>query len=212
MTASCPIITLGRSVTDGAAVIAFTEEPVPQARIFRLISVVSLVATASLGGCSFFTGETKRVQPVMEQAIHSPYPTVMTFAIAPAINLSGSRDFDPLKVSDELFTEMQQVQGLNLLPVNKTLIAMNRLGMRNIDDVAGAQKRSEALGADGLIVPAITSYDPYNPPVVGMVLQLYTPPIKNPPENYSIRAPVILTNPGAPTVVADVAPALPAPE
>jgi len=129
----------------------------------------------ALGGCSsWFEGGKAPPRPI-EYSIYTPYASTHTIAIAPAINLSGSRDFDPLVVSDTLYAEMQQVENLNVLPLNKTLLAMQRLGVRSIDDVKTAQRLAEFLGADGLVIPAVTAYDPYNPPTVGMVLQLYTP-------------------------------------
>jgi hypothetical protein len=158
-----------------------------------------------LAGCNteFFTGEKRVPPPPLEYSIQSPYPNTLTIAIAPAINLSGSRDFDVLSVSDTLHDEMQQVAGINVLTVNKTLIAMQQLGMRSIEDPRAAQRLAQFLNADGLVIPAITSYDPYNPPKVGMVLQLYTPPgspLTAPPAE---ETPAV-TNPGSPTIVADV--------
>jgi hypothetical protein len=123
-------------------------------------------------------------QPV-EYTITSPYPPGHILAIVPAINQSGSRDFDVLVVSDILFGELQQVHNLTALPLNKSLAAMQRLKIRAIDSPATAQKLAAALGADGLIVPAVTAYDPYNPPTVGMTLQLYSTPspsARNSPE------------------------------
>jgi len=158
-------------------------------------------------GCSFLTGEKKVTPPPLEYTIVSPYDDMRTLAIAPAINLSGSHDFDPLVVSDTLFAEMQQVQGLNVLPVNKTLLAMQRLRIHSIDDPRVAQQLAEMLGADGIVIPAITAYDPYNPPTVGMILQLYTPESHAP-----TAAKVIIkddgmdhvrSNPDSPMIVAD---------
>ena len=150
----------------------FTEEVLVCTRAIFML----LLAGLSLSGCGvLFNTDKKAPPPPIEYAIESPYTRMHTLAIAPAINLSGSRDFDPLVVSDLLFAEMQQVQNLNVLPLNKTLLAMQRLGIRSIDDVKSAQKLADYLGADGLVVPAVTAYDPYNPPVVGMILQLYTP-------------------------------------
>jgi hypothetical protein len=126
---------------------------------------------ALLAGCE----TEKKAPPPLEKAILSPYPGVHTLAIAPALNLSGSRYVDVLAVSDSLFAEMQQVSGLNVLPLNRTLFAMRQLNIPAIDTPAEAQRIAESLGADGLIVPAITAYDPYNPPVIGMILQNYTP-------------------------------------
>jgi hypothetical protein len=131
------------------------------------------LACLTLAGCGLTS--KKALPPPVEFPMVSPYAGVHTLAVAPAINLSGNRDFDPLVVSDILFAELQQVPGLNVLPLNKTLLAMQRLGVRSIDDPAVAQRLAELLGADGLVIPAVTAYDPYNPPSVGMVLQMYTP-------------------------------------
>ena len=186
----------------------------------RLRTSLALALATTLAGCSFFTGEPKRQPQTIEYSCLSPYPTVRTIAIAPAINLSGSRDFDPLVVSDTLYAEAQQVQNLNVLPVNKTLLAMQRLHIRALDDPQTAQRLAQALGADGLIIPAVTAYDPYNPPIVGMVLQMYTPPAAAPVAAtvsaeatlpVASNAGAVRANPDRPTLVADVAPAPPAP-
>lgn len=172
------------------------------------ISAFILASAVGIGGCSssFFTGETKVTPPPQEYAIPSPYHTPETLAIAPAINLSGSRDFDILVVSDTLYEEMQQVPGLSIVPVNKTLAAMQRMGLRSIDSPQVAQELARAVGAAGLVIPAVTAYDPYNPPKVGMILQLYSPPGSS-LTHISIpvhpdESPVVLSNPGRPTVVA----------
>ena len=84
------------------------------------VAVGSLVLLA-LAGC-----ETPKPPPPCEYILTSPYSGLRTLAVAPVINQSGSRDFDPLAVSDTLFAELQQVRGLNVLPLNKTLAAMQR--------------------------------------------------------------------------------------
>jgi len=116
---------------------------------------------------------TAKPHPV-EYMLHSPYAGVRTVAVAPSFNLSPSHDFDPLVVSDLLFAELQSVQSIHALPVNKTLAAMATLKMRGVRTAQDAQALAAALGADAIIVPAVTAYDPYRPPVVGMTLQLYT--------------------------------------
>lgn len=116
----------------------------------------------------------KTPPPPREYALSSPYSTTRTYAVAPVINLSGSKDFDSLAVADQLFGELQQIQNLNVLPVNKTLAAMQQLQVRTIDSPQTAQRIAEILGADAILIPAITAYDPYDPPSVGMSMQLYT--------------------------------------
>ena len=139
-------------------------------------AVLVLGCLSAVGGCSFLTGEKKAPPPPpIEYTERSPYRETRTLAVAPAINLSGSRDFDPYAVSDALFSELQQVAGLNVLPLNKTLMAMRRLGIRTIDHPAEARQLAAFLGADGLVVPAVTAYDPFNPPAMGLTLQMYLP-------------------------------------
>ncbi len=147
----------------------FMEETLLTLRYIVLAAMLIL-----LGGCGIFGGHKALPRP-MEYTIYSPYNQTHTLAIAPAINLSGSRDFDPLVVSDTIYAELQQVPNVMALPLNKTLLAMQRLGIHSIEDVKTAQALAKYLGADGLIIPAVTAYDPYNPPTVGMILQLYTP-------------------------------------
>jgi hypothetical protein len=134
-----------------------------------LLSLI-LVMTTAWSGCA--SNKKEQLLP-REYALASPYASTRTFAVAPAVNLSGSRDVDPLATSDQIFGELQQVQNLNVLPVNKTLAAMQQLQVRSIDSPQTALRVAELLGADALVVPAITAYDPYNPPTVGMILQLY---------------------------------------
>ena len=140
-------------------------------KVARILAAVAWVALAGPGGCSTH----KASPPPVEFPMESPYAGVRTLGVAPAINLSGSHDFDPLVVSDQIYAQLQQVQGLNVLPLNKTLMAMQRLGIHSLDNPQAVQALAEAMGADGIVVPAVTAYDPYNPPVVGMILQMYTP-------------------------------------
>lgn len=124
---------------------------------------------AAAAGCAHH----RTIKP-LEYTLKSPYAHVRTWAVAPIINLSGSRAFDPLRVSDELFEELQQVQNLNVLPVDKSLMAMQRLQMPMLTSAKSALQIAELLHADGIVVAAITAYNPYTPPTVGMDIQLYS--------------------------------------
>ena len=96
----------------------------------RTFATLSLLFATTLGGCGVFWWKEEPPSYPVELTVYSPYAEPRTFAIAPTINLSGAQDFDPLVVSDILYGEMQQVQGLNVLPLNKTLVAMQRLNTR----------------------------------------------------------------------------------
>lgn len=180
--ALCPI-TLGPIGLFGTALVvlnrfslSFTARRASSAGVFgsrrlRRVAAAALLLAAGIGlpGCAHH-----RTSRPMESILQSPYRNVRTWVVAPVINLSGSRWFDPLTVSDELFGELQQVQSLNVLPVNKTLMAMERLRMGQINSAKSAAKIAELLHADGIVVAAITAYDAYNPPTVGMDIQMYS--------------------------------------
>jgi len=146
------------------------EEPAVRISLWHPAFAGAVFSLLALAACE----ADHKTPPPKEYTLATPYSSVRTFAIAPAVNQSGSRDFDPLAVSDKVFEEMQQVRGLSVLPVNKTLAAMQRLGMRAIDSPQSACRLADVLGADFLLVPAVTAYDPYNPPTVGMTMALYS--------------------------------------
>jgi hypothetical protein len=176
---------------------------IPLLRPRSIFSFALLALSAlALPGCEGLFGPRK--PPPLEFTMYTPYDSTRTLAIAPTVNLSGSRDFDPLVVSDTVYSEMQQVQNLNVLPLNKTLLAMQRLGIRSIDDPKAAQQLAAYLHADGLVIPAVTAYDPYNPPTVGMVLQLYTPPAPPPPPEPTVRTPPVRVNPDTVIYATDI--------
>lgn len=147
-------------------------------RFFNAVLMAALaIPVGGLAACG-----TPKPPPPREYALTTPYTGLRTLAVAPAVNQSGSDYVDTLGAADKVFEELQQVHGLNVLPVNKTLTAMQKLGMARIDSPAAAQRLAEAMGADGIVITAITAYDPYKPPTVGMVMQLYTPrPLENTP-------------------------------
>lgn len=95
------------------------------------------------------------------------------WAVAPVINLSGKRQVDPILQADLLYQQLQAVQGLTVIPVDRTIQAMAALQIAEISSIEEALALCEALGVDGLIVTTITQYDPYNPPKIGAAMQLF---------------------------------------
>ncbi len=96
-----------------------------------------------------------------------------TIAVAPFLNQSGSEFLDTIAVTDEFYTELQQVEGLHVVPVNQVLATLGKLGKMQVTSPDEAVALLEALNADGVIVGAVTQYDPYFPPRVGMAVQMY---------------------------------------
>lgn len=135
----------------------------------------ALVASAAVA----LTGCESRPKTVMPRSLTAPAyfdPSRRDepiWAVAPLRNESGVSLVDPLAVTDTLAGQVHQVDGVNALPLNRTLAAMRALRMESIETLEDAATLLDALGADALIVGTITAWDPYNPPKIGMSLLLF---------------------------------------
>ena len=108
-------------------------------------------------------------------APQSPAPAArsISLAVGPAINLSGSFDFDPISLGDLMASELTQLGGVRVVGVNRVLAMMAELGLAELQSPEEVSELADRLGTDGVLVFAITEYDPYDPPVVGMSAQVF---------------------------------------
>jgi len=114
------------------------------------------------------TGCTQRDK---EPALPPPAPHVLV--VAPVLNLSGVHDVDSLKLTDWLASEFVSFPGTTVVPVNRVLAELLVRGKTTVESPQDAVALARAFGADATIVVALTEYNPYNPPVVGLVMQWY---------------------------------------
>jgi hypothetical protein len=121
--------------------------------------------TLGLTGCS----ELKRAEPAM---IANPNLGPMTIAVAPALNLSGSTDFDPNRFADLMASELGYAEGIAVIPVSRVLSVLALDGREAVESQAHALELARLLGADAILVFAVTEYDPYAPPSIGLSAQL----------------------------------------
>lgn len=126
-------------------------------------------------------------QPVVEQRTEAPYAERQVWAIAPLRNESGSRHADGLLMADQLTRAFEQVVGIDALPLNRVLEAMDALKMPGIASREDAIRLREALGVDALVVGSITHYDAYDPPKLGLALDLYAWPTEPTGSGLDIR-------------------------
>lgn len=103
----------------------------------------------------------------------SPYRGPKTVLLLPVLNYSGTEEIDMLKITDLFFSELQQVSGFSVIPVNRTLAQMIGMGLVQIQGPEELMKLAEALKADIAVVAAITEYNPYYPPIAGVAVQVY---------------------------------------
>jgi hypothetical protein len=123
------------------------------------------------------TGCSQKKKIIVDPTLHSPYGRPVTVAVVPIFNYSGNSEVDSLKVTDILYSELQQVEGFTVIPVNRLLAQMAQEKMMSVETPEQALKLASKLGADIIIVSAITEYNPYYPPVVGMAVQLFGQPV-----------------------------------
>lgn len=97
----------------------------------------------------------------------------MTIAVAPAINLSGSAEFDRNRFADLMAVELSYADGITVIPVSRVLGILSAQGRESVESATHAGNLAQSLGADAVLVFAVTRYDPYDPPCIGLTAQLY---------------------------------------
>ena len=126
-----------------------------------------LLGACLLVGCG---GSRVRVEPVR---LVNRELGPLTVAIAPALNLSGSRDFDANRLADIMAGELAHADDVAVIPVSRVLQVLAVQGAGRIESPEHALEVARLVGADALLVFAVTDYDPYDPPRVGISAQLY---------------------------------------
>lgn len=136
-------------------------------------TTLCLALMMMLGGCSLFQSSDHYGT---EQALNLPGKVKAVWAVAPAVNLSGAESVDALLQADLVYSQLQQVHGLTIIPVNRVVEVFVSLRIDKIQTPEQAALVCDLLGADAIVVPTITMYDPYNPPKFGASLQLLAKP------------------------------------
>jgi hypothetical protein len=158
----------------------------------RSIFLIAATAVVAAVGC-----EKAPPKYGVEDALLLPNKLRQTWAVAPAANLSGTSGIDPLIQADLLYKQLQTVEGLTVIPVNRTVEVMAALRIDKINSREQAALVADMLGAQAVIVPTVTIYDPYNPPKMGASLQLFEKPDSyRRPQNIDPRELARLASPG----------------
>ena len=135
----------------------------------RWIAIILLIFCACvISGCA-----EPPVQYGRERNLVMPGAQTRIWAVAPVLNLSGQPGVDPLLQADLVYQQLQTVQGLTVIPVDRVAQVYSAAQIEQIQAPEQAMIVMDALGCDGLIVATITQFDPYNPPKWGGSLQLF---------------------------------------
>ncbi|NNJ26878.1 hypothetical protein [Alienimonas chondri] len=108
----------------------------------------------------------------MQTSVVNPAPNLPVVAVAPFLNLSAERAADGRRFALAYATELQQVPGFEVVPVGVVEVAMKTSGL-DPSDPAEAVALAQLIGADSIVVGAVTDYSPYYPPRVGLKTAWY---------------------------------------
>ncbi len=125
------------------------------------------LALATGSGCAT---EERLGTPVLHAA---PYEQPVRWAVVPLLNESGTSVADPLRIADAVQAEVDAIDGVDAIPVDRVIVAMRAEELPRITSAYDAQRLMRALGADGLVVGTITAWNPYRPMTLGLALELH---------------------------------------
>jgi len=128
--------------------------------------VLAASLIVSCAGC----GRPKKIEPL---TIANPFLGTATVAVAPAVNVSGSVDFDPNRLADQMASELGFADRITVIPVSRVLGAMAVQGKDQVTSRPQAMEVAEIVGADAILVFAVTEYDAFDPPRIGITAQLF---------------------------------------
>ncbi len=136
-----------------------------------LALIATVIALPTMNGCGYQGAARRDPRP------SAPYAERQVWAVAPLRNESGSRFADGIAVADDLTQQLTLVRGIDTLPVNRVLAAMASLNLAAVTSKADALRLRQALDADALVAGTLTAWDPYDPPKIGIAVELYFDPV-----------------------------------
>ncbi len=111
---------------------------------------------------------------MFEVGVTNPVVGLTTVAVVPFFNLSQERAVDGRRFALAYYTELQKTPGFQVIPLGVVEQTMfdHQLQMNNPGDVL---KLCQLLNADAVAVGAVTDYEPYYPPRIGLQVSWYSP-------------------------------------
>lgn len=135
--------------------------------LWRALRAAALLAALPLTSCDL----GPQLRPPMP--LRSPYEAPLVWAVAPFANESGVSIVQGDRVADAFAEQIESVDGLRSVPVNRVIAAMRQLDLKRIASPSDAMKLMQTLNVHGVIVGTVTAYDSYDPPKFGAAIQLF---------------------------------------
>jgi len=107
-------------------------------------------------------------------SVGNPIPGMTTVAVAPFFNLSAEPSVDGRRFALAYYTELQKTANYQVIPVGVVEAAIQENEL-NMSSPADALKLARILDADAVVVGAVTHYNPYYPPQMGVHIRWFSP-------------------------------------
>lgn len=109
---------------------------------------------------------------VHQPTYHNPFPQLERVAVLPFNNLSDNPHVDGNQVARAYYRQLQQIPGFVVVPLERviTVLESRRVELATVDDI---RQLGRQLNVDAVVVGAVTDYDPYYPPRLGLAVDWY---------------------------------------
>jgi hypothetical protein len=117
-------------------------------------------------GCGLLPHTTQEPQ------IHNPFPQLTKVAVAPFFNLSSEPTVDGRQFGEAYFAALQSIPGFEVIPIGVVEQAARRHGLQ-LNGPDQARQLAQLVGADAIVIGAVTDFSPYYPPRCGLQIEWY---------------------------------------
>lgn len=136
------------------------------AKISVLAIIVAYLGAIALSGCSLIPDVQRKPQ------YSNPFPQITRVAILPFYNQSTDPTLDGTSVALAYFNEMQSIPGFEVLPIGVIENALIAFGTEP-RSASEFQEFARFVGADAVLVGAVTDYEAYYPPRITLRVNWY---------------------------------------
>ncbi|MDA0835321.1 MAG: hypothetical protein O2955_17220 [Planctomycetota bacterium] len=111
---------------------------------------------------------------IVQTTVTNPNPAIKTIAVIPFFNLSQEPTVDGRRFALAYFSELQKTPGFQVIPLGVTEQAIREFDLE-MNNPADVLQLAEYLNVDAVVVGAVTDFDQYYPPRIGMQVSWYSP-------------------------------------
>ncbi len=139
---------------------------------FRKDDTLSVRTTvnALLMSCAYGCAEPSAAPPQPPDVS----PPGRRMAVAPALNFSDRPELDPIRVAELFASELAECEGVRVVPVSRVVAVLARRGELSVGSALDAVGVGRRIGAEAIVVPEVTRYEPGRPMVIGLAARLHS--------------------------------------